>query len=279
MNCLDRFFAFNRRLSSEVESRLPDAFKHHLHTLYKYQVAAMINRHPGQLVLDVGGGKECPFLQFVDEPQAHIIVALDCSEQQLRQHHQLALRIVGDAALSGFPLRDGSVDLVVSRSVVEHIPDNSAYFKNCARALRPGGIMVHAFPGRFAPFALLNQVLPNRLVRRLIGYFLPEWVEEGNYGFVAFYNRCYYTAIRDLIGDNRLTNPRFVFTYYQALYFTSFFPLYCVMVSFDLIAWGLGIRNLASGILVMAEREEDRAALAAATARRTDILPISEIAG
>jgi SAM-dependent methyltransferase len=236
MNCLDRFFAFNRRLSSELETRLPDAFKHHLHTLYKYQVAAVINRRPGQLVLDVGGGKECPFLQFVDQPQAHIIVALDCSEQQLRQNHQLALRIVGDAALAGFPLRDGSVDLVVSRSVVEHISDNSAYFKNCARALRPGGSMVHAFPGRFAPFALLNQVLPNRLVRRLIGYFLPEWVEEGNYGFIAFYNRCYYTAIRDLIRDNQLTNPRFVFPYYQALYFTSFFPLYCLMVSFDLIA-------------------------------------------
>jgi ubiquinone/menaquinone biosynthesis C-methylase UbiE len=254
MHLLSRFFALNRRLSLAVEARLPEAFKQHPHTLYKFRVAGMLNRQPGQVVLDVGGGKDCPFLPYVDKPQEHMIVALDCSEEQLQQNHHLANRIVTDAALDGLPVRDQSADLVVSRSVVEHIRDNQAFFQNCARALRPGGAVIHTFPGRFAPFALINQLLPNWLVRRLIVYFLPDWTKDGNFGFVAFYDRCYYSGIKQLIARAGLENPNYILTYYQSMYFTSFFPLFCVMVGYDLMVWACGIRNLASGILVIAER-------------------------
>jgi SAM-dependent methyltransferase len=58
-------------------------------------------------------------------------------------------------------IRDGSADLVVSLAVVEHIHDNAVFFRNCAYVLRPGGVMIHVFSGRFAPFALMNQLLPN----------------------------------------------------------------------------------------------------------------------
>lgn len=258
MHVLSRFFALNRRLSEALEARLPTAFTHHPHTLYKLRVADILNRRPGQVVLDVGGGKDCPFLPHVDEPSKHLVIGLDCSEEQLRRNHQLASRVVTDAALDGFPVRDGSADLVVSRSVVEHIRDNRAFFENCARALRPGGVTIHAFPGRFAPFALINQVLPNWLVRRLIPYFLPDWVEDGNFGFVAYYDRCYFSAIRRLINRNGLKNENYILTYYQSLYFTSFFPLFCLMVSYDLMVWACGIRNLASGILVIAERPSEK---------------------
>ncbi|HXC90558.1 MAG TPA: class I SAM-dependent methyltransferase [Stellaceae bacterium] len=258
MGLLSRFFALNRRLSLALEARLPEDFRRHFHTVYKFQVAEMLNRRPGQVAFDIGGGKDCPFLRYVSEPRAHTIIAFDCSEEQLRRNHDLESRVLCDAAANGLPVRDRSADLVVSRSVVEHIRDNQAFFENCARALRPGGTMIHAFPGRFAPFALMNQLLPNWLVRRLITYFLPEWVEEGNFGFVAFYDHCYFSAIKRLIGRNGLQNPRYILTYYQSIYFISFFPLFCLMVSYDLIVWRCGIRNLASGILVMAEQPPGR---------------------
>lgn len=275
MPLLDRFFSFNRRLSLALEARLPRSFRQHLHTLYKFQVAEMVNRRSGQVVLDVGGGKDCPFLPYVDDPRSHVVIALDCSEQQLRRNRYVTRRIVGDAAQAAFPVQDGLADLVVSRSVVEHIRDNTAFFENCARALRPGGTMVHAFPGRFAPFALINQLLPNWLVRRLIAYFLPDWVPEGNFGFIAFYDHCYYGAISRLLDRNDLHNVRYTCTYYQSIYFISFFPLFCLMVAYDLLIWRCGARNLASGILVTAERlptaieradREDRAAVPAGSA-------------
>ncbi len=235
---------------------MPWALRQHLQTLYKEQVAELLNRQrQGQVVLDVGGGKNCTFLPDLGEPAAHLIIALDCSEEELRRNHYLDGRIVCDAALkTGFPIRDQSADFVVSRSVVEHIPDNQAFFTNCARVLRPGGTMIHAFPAKFAPFALINQVLPNWFVRRLIPYLLPHWVDSENYGFVAFYDRCYYSAVNKMLRRSGLHKPIYVFTHYQSPYFVSFFPLFCLSVAYDFLNRIVGIRNLASGILVIAER-------------------------
>ena len=253
MSLLARFIAANQRLSQATENRLSALFKRHIQTLYKFEVAELLNRRPGQIVLDIGGGKECPFLPFVDPRFGHLIIALDLSDEELRHNRQLDHKIVADAAAHGFPFRDGSADLVVSRAVVEHIRDNAAFFRNSAHVLRPGGIMVHAFLGRFAPFALMNQLLPNRLTRRMIDYLHPEWQEEGNYGFLAFYNRCYFSAIKDLLDRNGFTNARFNLLYYQSIYFNFFYPLFILMLLYDLIASMLGIRNLASGIIVTAK--------------------------
>jgi SAM-dependent methyltransferase len=252
-----RFFAVNRQLCWAVENRLSLAFTRHIQTLYKYEVAAQLNRRPGQVVLDVGGGKECPFLPYVEDPRTHLVIALDCSEEELRMNPLLGHKVVADAAADGFPFRDGSADLVVSRAVVEHIRDNAAFFRNCASILRPGGVMIHAFSGRFAPFALINQLLPNRLTRRLIGYLHPYWREEGNYGFPAFYNRCYFSAIQHLLRWNGFQNANFTLLYYQSTYFTFFFPLFVLMLFYDAVISLLGVRNLASGIIVKAERSHD----------------------
>jgi len=254
MSLLARFIAANQWLSKVTENRLPPIFKRHIQTLYKYQVAELLNGRPGQIVLDVGGGKECPFLPYIDSPHTHIIIAVDISEEELRRNPRLDHKVVADAAAHGFPFRDGSVDVVVSRSVVEHIHDNAAFFANCARVLRPGRIMLHAFPGRFAPFALMNRVLPNRLSRRLVAHLHPEWVEEDNYGFLAFYDRCYFSAIKCLLERNGFTSMSFTLLYYQSVYFNFFYPLFILMLGYDLIASMLGIRNLASGIIVTAQR-------------------------
>jgi SAM-dependent methyltransferase len=248
------FLAANRRLCMAVEKRLPSAFTRHIQTLYKYEVAGLVNGRPRRVILDIGGGKECPFLPYLDDPNGHLIVALDCSEAELRYNVQVDNKVVADAVAPGFPFRDGSADFVVSRSVVEHIHDNAAFFENCARVLRSGGLMVHAFPGRFAPFALINQLLPNWLARRLVEYLHPEWREEANYGFVAYYDRCYFTAIQELLDRNGFGNARFTLLYYQSIYFNFFFPLFAVMLAYDLFAATLGMRNLASGIVVTAER-------------------------
>jgi ubiquinone/menaquinone biosynthesis C-methylase UbiE len=253
-----RFIAANRRMSSAIEAYLPASFKRHLHTLYKFEVADFINTRPGQAVLDIGGGKDCPFLPFVKEPGAHLIIAVDCSDHELRLNAELDNKIVADAASREFPFRDGSADLIVSRSVVEHLHDNAVFFENCARVLRPGGTLVHTFPCKFAPFSLINQLLPNRLTRRLLAYFQPQWADEC--GFLAFYDHCYFSAVHGLLDRSGFQNPRFAFRYYQSIYFNFFFPLYLLMLAYDLLAWALGIRNLACAILVSAEQPVDRAA-------------------
>ena len=252
MSLLARFLAANRRLSKFTEDHLPISFRQHLHTLYKYEVSALVNRRNGQLAIDIGGGKECPFLPFVLNKDINLIVSIDNSEEQLRYNRMLRCKVVADAAAAELPFRDGSADIIASRSVVEHLSDNAAFFGNCARVLRPGGVLVHTFPCKFAPFALLNRCIPNWLTRCLLAYFHPQWKDEC--GFRAFYDRCYFSAIRTLLATNGFKNPQFVFRYYQSIYFDFFYPLYILMLAYDLLIWLFSARNLACGILVTAER-------------------------
>ena len=156
-------------------------------------------------------------------------------------------------AISGL-LDDGFFDAIVSIDAWEYFGTDDHLLPTLLRVLRPGGFMIHAFPGKYAPFALINQLLPNRVARRLVGYLHPEWREEDNYGFLAFYDHCCFSAVRDLLDCNGFKNVRLDLLYYQSVYFNFCFPLYIMMLAYDLIASVLGIRNLASGIVVTAER-------------------------
>jgi SAM-dependent methyltransferase len=252
MSLSARLIGFNRKMSRAVEAWLPVSFKRHLHTVYKFEVAGLVNRRPTQVVLDIGGGKECPFLPFVNEAAGHLIIAVDCSDHELRLNPELDNKVVADAASRAFPFQESSADLIASRSVVEHLRDNAAFFANCAQVLRPGGVLVHTFPCKFAPFSLINQLLPNRVTRRLLAYFHPNWEDEC--GFVAYYDHCYYSGICKLLERSGFCNARFAFRYYQGIYFDFCFPLYVLALVYDLMVWSLGIRNLACAILVTAER-------------------------
>ena len=62
-----------------------------------------------------------------------------------------------------WPIADGSIDLCVSDSVLEHIPDPEAFFAESARVLRAGGYLCLRTPNRLGYVALLASLIPNRL--------------------------------------------------------------------------------------------------------------------
>jgi SAM-dependent methyltransferase len=57
------------------------------------------------------------------------------------------------ANLAAMPLASGSADVVVTMQVVEHLWDLRGFLRDCARALRPGGLLVVTTPNRvvFSP--------------------------------------------------------------------------------------------------------------------------------
>ena len=250
-NLLRRFFAKNRAICDLIHDRLPQAFSRHLHTSYKYRVSAILNE-PGHLtVLDIGGGKECPYLPFVTAPKNHTVVAADISEPELRQNDQ-CLRVVADAAAKNMPFAPASVDMVTSRSVIEHLYDNEAFFRSCHRVLRPGGYFIHTFPCRFAPFAIINKLLPDKLARRLLYYFQPQWQDEC--GFKVYYDHCTYGEMSKLLDSAGYDLLHYELRYYQAIYYTFFVPFFLVMLAYDLLAWKMGLKNLSCQMLFVARK-------------------------
>lgn len=92
------------------------------------------------------------------------IVALDASLPDEARHGELPIdMVVGDAAHT--PFADGSFDLVVCSSLIEHVPSAEAVLSEISRLLPPGGWCYLSFPPyysprgghNFSPFHLLGE--------------------------------------------------------------------------------------------------------------------------
>ncbi|GGL56502.1 class I SAM-dependent methyltransferase [Halocalculus aciditolerans] len=87
-------------------------------------------------VLDLAGGTGRVARELDEEA-----VVLDASREMLRRAHARGLpAVLGDARF--LPIRDGAVDAIVVAEALHHLPDHDRVFRECARVLRPGGVLV-----------------------------------------------------------------------------------------------------------------------------------------
>lgn len=247
---LRRLFDANRRLSRRLEDHLPQA-REDLFDIYPKVVAERMNARPGQLVVDVGGGKSCPFAQYRRPELGTRIVAVDVADEEIRENGDVDETRVADI-MRDLPFATGEVDMVVSRSVLEHLTDLEAFVAAAARVLKPGGAFIHLFPSRYALFALINRALPHRIARRVL-YFLQPQV-AGICGFPAFYDRTYDSAIRALLERHGFAVDEIRVSYHQSRYFDFFFPAFAASAAYEWGVRALRLRNLGAYVLVVARK-------------------------
>jgi SAM-dependent methyltransferase len=65
-------------------------------------------------------------------------------------------------------VKDNSIDLAVSRYVLEHVQDPHLFLGNLRRVLKPGGRFVFLTPNSRHPVSLISSVLPHRLKERIL---------------------------------------------------------------------------------------------------------------
>jgi len=98
----------------------------------------------GGVVLDVGNGlgAQDPVISSVARPRT--LVALNITEWQLRAGRARlraadAAPVVGDACR--LPIASGRLDGVISVEAAFHFSSRRAFFEECVRVLRPGGVL------------------------------------------------------------------------------------------------------------------------------------------
>ena len=85
---------------------------------------------------------------------ARSVVALDYDEITVAHVRACYPRVdVRRGNLASLPLRSASVDVVVNFQVIEHLWDQPQFVAECARVLRPGGLLLMSTPNRitFSP--------------------------------------------------------------------------------------------------------------------------------
>jgi SAM-dependent methyltransferase len=103
--------------------------------------------------------------------RAGIVVGCDVDEGGLRRHRSISRMVVAD--LERLPFKTGSVQLITSNMVVEHLERPNVVFSEFARILKTGGRVVIHTPNAHSHFVVGARLVPRwlkvRLVRRLDG--------------------------------------------------------------------------------------------------------------
>ena len=134
----------------------------------------LIVRHlqPGSRLLDAGCGR---YLRFCREFAATAdVVGIDLEHTFETDNHNPPFAVRGDVGSLPFPSEH--FDLVISRSVVEHLEDPRRVFREFFRVLRPGGKVVIITPNKYDYVSVIAAITPYRLHRFLVSriFRVPE---------------------------------------------------------------------------------------------------------
>ena len=136
----------------------------HPYRLFEQRVEALLG--PEACLLDAGCGRTVPVLRkFLGRAGRLIgieIVDFTDVPPGIEAHN---------ADLADLPLPDSCVDLIMSRSVFEHLTDPESVYKELCRVLRPGGAVVFLTANMWDYGTLAARIVPNRLHAGIVKRF------------------------------------------------------------------------------------------------------------
>ncbi|MGE0458958.1 MAG: methyltransferase domain-containing protein [Bauldia sp.] len=241
---MKRFVAWNRSGARWLERVLPRLFGS---PSYKDEleerVWADIGKRAAGVVMEVGG-IDRPLLR---KGAGFAYIGLDIEEKP--QCYDVYDRFVVQSVEDPIPL---SADLILSITLLEHVPDNRAAIHSIHQALSPGGTTHHYVPSKWHPYSIATRVVGPTLQKQLIRWLRPE--AEAVTGYLAFYDHCSPGAMIQLFRRAGFVDIDVKPFYRASDYFAFFLPAYIVIALAEDLAALLRARIFASGFVISASK-------------------------
>jgi ubiquinone/menaquinone biosynthesis C-methylase UbiE len=219
---------------------------------FEREAAELIGELPdGATVLDLGGGRRCVYAGAVPEDRDIRLVAVDLSEEELALNHTVDETRRADVS-EELPFEDSSVDLVLSRALLEHVDGVPDAVHNMRRVLRPGGVALHLIPGRWSLFGMAARFLPFEPLLKVVHAVMP-WT-RGQVEFDVHYDHCDPKAIKQVFAESGWRRVNIRVCWAQPGYFEAVYPLFLAHAAYEWVVRKLRLWKLASYMVVRAER-------------------------
>jgi SAM-dependent methyltransferase len=135
----------------------------HPYRLFEMRVDDLLAQRPQQVLLDAGCGRTVPVLRKYLGRAGRLIgvelVPFTDVPPGIETHQ---------SDLATLPLPDGSVDIIMSRSVFEHLTDPDSVYAEFARVLKPGGRVVFLTANMWDYGTLVARMVPNSLHGKVV---------------------------------------------------------------------------------------------------------------
>lgn len=163
-------------------------------------------------ILEAGCGSAS---RLTFRPDSHV-TGIDISQEQLDRNAVLSEKILGDVQTHELPRSD--FDIIVCWDVLEHLTAPEKALSNFVGALKPGGLIILAFPSPYSVKGLITRLSPHGFhvwaYRHMFGH--PLAGVEGRGPFKTFLRRSLAPgAIRRFVLENGLSTE--YFTIYEGV--------------------------------------------------------------
>lgn len=153
-------------MKNEWSTRLMNKYynaEDHPFTIFENRITSCIKAD--HTVLDAGCGATAPLLVKF-ENKARNLVGVDLVDFNTLVPNKNILLLNND--LSNMDVVDASIDIVISRSVLEHLPDVESVYSEIYRILRPGGIFLFLVPNLWDYVSMISYLVPNALHKSIV---------------------------------------------------------------------------------------------------------------
>jgi len=204
-----------------------------------YEVLSSISK-PKSTVLELGGANR-PLLSK-DEVGFYIGIDVDSGINHEKIYHKYYCESVE------LFNPDIKADLILSKYLLEHVPNNEKTFHNIETWLNFGGTALHIMPLGFHPFSLSNKIIGNTFAKKLIPIIRPG--SESITGYKAYYNLCDSHSLNKLIKKSQY-NYEVKYFFGAEDYFSFFLPLAVVIHFFNRLCNAFSLNIFASNAVLI----------------------------